>query len=50
MINNLKDIEEILKDLEEITAEELEETIKKVEEERWENINLDVGIQKIKKC
>ena len=31
MINNLKDIEEVLKDLEEITAEDLEEAIKEVE-------------------
>ena len=34
MINNLKDIEEVLKVLEEITEEELEEAIKEVEGER----------------
>ena len=33
MINNLKDIEEVLKDLEKITLEELEEAIKEVEKD-----------------
>lgn len=49
MINNLKDIEELLSDLEKITLEELDEAIKNVDREYMEMDNESEEIYDIKK-
>ena len=49
MINNPKDIEEVLRDLEKITLEELDEAIKNVDREYMEMDNESEEIYDIKK-
>ncbi len=49
MINNPKDIEELLSDLEKITLEELDEAIKNVDREYMEMDNENEEIYDIKK-